>query len=126
MTTSTPRIDRRGPLARAGEELAARHLMSLGMTVLARNWRCPQGEVDLVLRDGDDLVICEVKTRRSLAYGDPLEAITRPKLARLRQLAAVCAKEMDLRAEVLRIDAVGVLWPLAGVPTLRHIRGVLS
>ncbi len=113
-------------LARAGEELAARHLTSQGMRVLARNWRCPHGEVDLVLLDGRDLVICEVKTRRTLAYGDPLEAITRTKLTRLRQLAALCAREFGLHADVVRIDAVAVLWPLEGAPTVRHVPAVWS
>ena len=59
-----------------GEALAARHLVQRGMVVLDRNWRCPDGEIDLVLRDGPVLVVCEVKTRRSTAYGTPLEAVT--------------------------------------------------
>ena len=48
-----------------GEQVAAAHLVASGMTVLERNWRCPQGEIDIVARDGDVLVVCEVKTRSS-------------------------------------------------------------
>ena len=63
-------------LGRYGEVLAARHLVERGMVVLDRNWRCPLGEIDLVLRDGDTLVVCEVKTRTSHDYGSPHEAVT--------------------------------------------------
>ena len=63
-------------LGRYGEALAARHLVERGMVVLDRNWRCPLGEIDLVLRDGDTLVVCEVKTRTSHDYGSPHEALT--------------------------------------------------
>ncbi len=59
-----------------GERIAERHLVARGMTVVDRNWRCPQGEIDLVLNDGDETVFVEVKTRSSVAYGHPLEAIT--------------------------------------------------
>ena len=78
----------RSALGRYGEDVAARHLSDTGMEVLARNWRCDLGEADLVARDGDTLVICEVKTRRGLDYGTPLEAVTARKLARLRRHAA--------------------------------------
>ena len=71
-----------------GEELAARYLAEQGWVVLDRNWRCTHGEIDLVARDGDCLVFCEVKTRRGLGYGSPTEAIAYAKLHRLRQLAA--------------------------------------
>ena len=60
-----------------GETLAARHLVGQGMVLLDRNWRCEAGEIDLVLRDGDVLVVCEVKTRSSLRYGTPHEAVDR-------------------------------------------------
>ena len=77
MTSQTH--DGAGPrlaLGEYGERLAARHLVEQGMVVLDRNWRCDEGEIDLVLREGDVLVICEVKTRASLACGSPHEAVT--------------------------------------------------
>ena len=63
--------------------MAARHLVEQGLVLLERNWRCDEGEIDLVLRDGATLVVCEVKTRTSLEVGTPHEAITDAKLARL-------------------------------------------
>ena len=71
-----------------GERLAARYLAEAGLEVLDRNWRCAQGEVDIVALDGDCLVVCEVKTRRGQGFGDPVEAVTWRKAARLRRLAA--------------------------------------
>ena len=70
-----------------GERVAVQRLVGQGMVLVDRNWRCDLGEVDLVLRDGDVLVFCEVKTRSSAAYGHPLEAVGRAKGARLRRLA---------------------------------------
>ena len=88
-----------------GEEIAATHLRNAGMLILDRNWR-PHGsevagEVDLIARDGDALVIVEVKTRRSLAFGTPVEAVTRRKIRQLRSLGAgVARREVDPRAGV--------------------------
>ena len=59
-----------------------------GYQVLARNWRCREGELDLVVSDGAQLVFCEVKTRSSTAFGAPVEAVTEAKRLRLRRLAA--------------------------------------
>jgi len=70
-----------------GERLAARCLVESGMQILDRNWRCDQGEIDIVAMDGTCLVIVEVKTRRSLAFGSPVEAVSAVKAARLRRLA---------------------------------------
>ncbi|MDX2375569.1 YraN family protein [Microbacterium sp. LRZ72] len=76
--------DERG---RAGEARAARHLEQAGWRVLARNWRCVHGEIDIVAERGDEIAIVEVKTRRTRRFGHPLEAITPRKLTRLRYLA---------------------------------------
>ena len=107
-----------------GEAFAARHLSSQGMVLLDRNWRCDLGEIDLVLRDSRILVICEVKTRSSLAFGWPLEAVTARKAARLRRLAARWLTEHSVRPDEVRIDLVGVLIPASGTPQLEHVRGV--
>src|SRR4028119_1143926 len=90
MTTAMTRAAaaRRSVLGAQGEALAARHLTEQGMVLLDRNWRCPIGEIDLVLRDGSVLVVCEVKTRSSNAYGSPLEAVTERKAARLGRRGA--------------------------------------
>ena len=107
-----------------GEAYAARHLVAGGMVLLDRNWRCDAGEIDLVLRDGDVLVFCEVKTRTSTLYGNPLEAVTDQKAARLRRLAARWLAAHRLRPRDVRIDLVGVLVPRQGAPSLEHVRGV--
>jgi putative endonuclease len=108
-----------------GEDLAARHFVAAGFTVLARNWRCPVGEIDIVARDGDVLVIAEVKTRRSTAYGTPVEAITRHKLDKLRELALMWLREHPSGGVQVRFDVVGVLLPKSGPAQLEHLRGVL-
>lgn len=108
-----------------GEAVAARHLVEQrGMEVLDRNWRCPDGEIDLVLRDGAVLVVCEVKTRGSLAYGTPHEAITDAKLARLRRLAVAWARAHDIFAPDIRIDLVAVLRPAHGPVLVDHVAGL--
>src|ERR1700691_3807011 len=73
-------------VGRYGENVAALHLVEAGLEVLDRNWRCAAGEIDIVAREGDVVVICEVKTRSSTTFGAPQEAITPVKAARLRQL----------------------------------------
>ena len=119
-----PTAARRRELGRFGEAYAARHLVDGGMVVLDRNWRCEAGEIDLVLRDGTVLVVCEVKTRSSEAFGSPLEGVTERKAARLRRLAARWLAEHDLRPPHVRIDLVGVLMPAGGSPVVEHVRGV--
>src|SRR5688572_32790037 len=82
--------ERNRALGLYGERVAADHLQSLGMVVLARNWRCRFGEIDLVAREGSTLVICEVKTRTGTTHGTPVEAVVGRKATRLRRLAAHC------------------------------------
>jgi putative endonuclease len=123
-------VGRQGPvrakdaLGAYGERLAAAHLRAVGMTVLERNWRCPIGEIDIVARDGDVLVVCEVKTRRSLAAGHPLEGVTPRKAHRLRRLAAAWILERGVHPAEVRIDLVGVLRPVRGRSSVVHVRGV--
>jgi len=107
-----------------GEKLAGRHLEASGFTVLARRWRCSQGEIDLIAVDGGCLVICEVKTRRSVSAGIPAEAVTPTKLARLRRLAAVWLAQQEVSWADVRIDVVTVLLPGAGPARVEHLRAV--
>ncbi len=120
--TTTAR--QRSALGAYGEALAARHLIQQGMVLLDRNWRCDLGEVDLVLRDGRILVVCEVKTRSSLAYGSPLEGVTEQKASRLRRLAARWLADHEVHPDEVRIDLVGVLVPPSGAVEVDHVRGV--
>ena len=111
-------------LGRKGEALAADFLEEAGMQVVERNWRCSQGEIDLVARDGDELVFVEVKTRSSLGYGHPLEAITVAKLARLRRLASAWCVAHPGQKGLVRIDAVAVVAPMFGAVVVEHLKRV--
>lgn len=115
--------NRRQAIGAYGERLAERALVESGMIVLERNWRCADGEVDLILRDGDDVVFCEVKTRRGTAYGTPAEAIRRVKVGRLRRLAVHWLATSRVHPREIRFDVVAVLCPLKGAPTVEHLRG---
>lgn len=111
-------------LGRRGEAIAAQHLAASGLRVIDRNWRCQQGEIDLVLHDGDELVFVEVKTRSSVAFGHPFEAITAQKLARLRRLAAAWCEAHPGSHDRIRIDAVAVIAPADGDPSVEHLKRV--
>lgn len=117
-------MGRRQEIGRYGEDVAARYLTEQGIAVLVRNWRCRLGEVDIVARDGDSLVICEVKTRSGTGYGSPLEAVTPVKLGRLHRLAAEFLRESGLRVPQVRIDCVAVLRSPRGRAVIDHRRGV--
>lgn len=108
-----------------GERVAARHLVDSGYELLEANWRCREGELDLVARDGDCLVVAEVKTRTSNRFGSPIEAITARKAARLRRLAgAWLAAHPGAGVRAIRIDVVGVECPPRGSAVVTHLRGV--
>ena len=111
-----------------GEDLAAAELERQGMRVLARNWRCALGELDIVALEsaGDQhtLVFCEVKCRTGLGFGDPLEAITYAKVRKLRQLAAEWLSTHGSRPAAIRLDAVGVVLTRGQAPVVRHVRGI--
>ncbi len=96
-----------------GEVLALRYLVGKGYEVLEKNYRTRRGEIDLILRHEDVLVFVEVKARRGRGFGDPLEAITRGKQARVRRMAeaylAAQGPEFLEEFEEVRFDAVGVL-----------------
>ena len=111
-------------VGRYGEDVAARFLAEAGLVVLERNWRCELGEVDIVAREGDVLVFCEVKTRSGTVYGTPLEAVTARKAARLRRLASRWLAERPVRPATVRIDVVGVLRPARGAAQVEHVREV--
>lgn len=115
-------------LGRAGEDFAARYVTELGWAVLERNWRCPAGELDLVAldplgRDGPVLVGVEVKTRRSLDFGHPWEAIDAAKLARLHALIRLWAHHHGVAGPV-RVDALAVVGAVADGMRCEHLRAV--
>ncbi|GAA5062873.1 putative endonuclease [Thermocatellispora tengchongensis] len=112
-------------LGKDGEQLAVEYLQAGGMQVLDRNWRCREGEIDVVARDGGTLVIVEVKTRSGHSHGSALEAVDRGKLARLRALAGRWLSEWQgERFDSVRIDVIG-LEKVGRTFAIRHERGVI-
>jgi putative endonuclease len=99
----------RRSLGAAGEARAAEWYAAQGYEVLARNWRCRDGELDLVVRRGGVLAFVEVKTRSSARFGSPVEAVTPAKQRRLRLLAFRYLREVGMRAPRLRFDVVSIL-----------------
>ncbi len=112
-------------VGRHGEDVAAAFVQDAGWTVLDRNWRCADGELDLVALDGDELVAVEVKTRRSVAYGTPAEAVTARKLARVRRLTAQWLSAHEERPRSVRVDVIAVLLPARGPAEVDHLVGVV-
>ena len=103
------RVEGRRALAAQGEAAVAGWYESSGYEVVDRNWRCRQGEMDLVLRRGDVIVFCEVKTRSTAAFGAPVEAVTHAKQVRLRSVATRWLEQGSHRAGQLRFDVASVL-----------------
>jgi putative endonuclease len=106
-----------------GEDLAVGYLEGAGLTVLARNWRCAQGELDIVAIDGRTVVFCEVKTRSGPGFGAPAEALVPAKVRRIRRLAAAWLAEAGRGWPDLRFDVVSVVCRRGGEPTVEHLRG---
>jgi putative endonuclease len=116
----------RTEIGQRGEDAAAAYCERIGMTVTARNWRCPMGEIDIVAWDGDTLVLCEVKTRRSERTGSPEDAVSVTKQRRLARLAEAflasgCRHPLSVRFDVIAIRVLG-----EGRALLRHHRGAFE
>jgi putative endonuclease len=111
-------------LGRDGEQAAVNYLEGCGFRILDRNWRCAEGEIDIVAVDRHTFVVCEVKTRSGTRYGTPLEAIGRAKRSRLRKLAVRWLTAHGVRFDQIRIDVVGLLYEGTGGFTIEHLRGV--
>jgi putative endonuclease len=111
-------------LGQRGERVAEDYLKATGARILDRNWRCRDGELDLVALDCGVLVAVEVKSRTSWAFGHPFEAVDGVKLARVARLAAAWAREHGLRHAARRVDVIAVTGPEKEGPLLEHLRGV--
>jgi putative endonuclease len=121
-----------GALGRYGEDVAARYLAASGLQLLERNWRCREGELDIVARERGALVVCEVKTRSGTAYQHPLAAIGPVKARRLRHLTERWLVERWPRhaggaglPDEVRIDIVSVVRGRRGAAAVEHVRGVV-
>ena len=113
----------RRKLGEWGETQAARYLVAQGCTIVAMNWRCPAGEVDLVVIDDGCLAFVEVRTRRGQACGSPEESITARKLARMAAVAATYVYEQKW-AGGRRLDVVAIQVHGKDGPTIEWYRGV--
>ncbi len=110
-------------LGAKGEQIAAEYLERESMTVLDRNWRCRDGELDLVARDGTEIVFVEVKTRSGIGFGLPAEAVTSRKAQRIRRLASQWLAEHIGGWAQVRFDVVGIVLPSSGEATIEHYAG---
>jgi len=112
-------------LGARGEALAAEYLEARGYRIVDRNWRGGrQGELDLVARDGEEIVAVEVKTRSGTASGHPFEAITPAKARRLRGLLLSWVREHREHADGLRVDAIGIVLPAHEAARIEHLRSI--
>lgn len=109
-------------LGERGEDAAAAFLERSGMQIVERNWRSQHGEIDIVALDGDTLVLCEVKTRRTARKGTPEEAVTPAKQRRYAKLAAAYVQAAGLEPVSLRYDVVTLLVIAEDRALLRHYR----
>ncbi len=121
MTTWT-----RAEIGALGERLATDHLIGIGLRIVARNWRCRYGELDVIAADPvtDTVIFVEVKTRTGDGFGGLAQAVTAQKALRLRRLAAIWLAAQDHRWAAVRIDVIGVRIGRRRTPELTHLRGV--
>ncbi|HEX2069548.1 MAG TPA: YraN family protein [Actinomycetota bacterium] len=112
-------VEDRAHVGISGEDAALAEYRRRGYRVLTRNWRCPLGELDLVLIRDQLVVFCEVKTRRGAAFGGPFEAVTWQKQRKLRQLAEAFLRAMRLDPPAVRFDVASVMTTDRGTPSIQ-------
>jgi putative endonuclease len=108
-----------------GERLAVRHLKKSGLKIVTRNYRNRFGEIDIIALDGQTIVFVEVKTRKSNAAGNPLEAVDEAKQAKIIRVAEAYLKQRRLFENSVRFDVIGIVWnedELNSKPELTHVR----
>lgn len=116
----------RAEVGRRGEDAAAAYLERAGMHVIDRNWRDGRGELDIVALDGETLVICEVKTRVTVAQGTPEEAVSETKRRRLVRLAGSYISSQGLEPCPMRFDVITVRVIADDRALLRHYRAAFE
>lgn len=122
MVALTPKASK---LGENGEQFVADYLTKIGYQIMSRNWRVREGELDIVARDQNGLIIfVEVKTRTSITFGDPLESIDRKKLFRIQKLALAWLATNLRLGNPYRIDSAGVIISRSGEITLDYRKGI--
>lgn len=114
--------DERKKLGERGEDAAAAYLERAGLEVVERNWRCPVGEVDIVALEDETLVLCEVKTRKTVSKGTPEDAVTPAKQRKYRKLAAAYLQSTGIGDVCVRFDVITILVIAPDRALLRHHR----
>lgn len=108
-------------LGRRGEDLAVQYLERHGLVVLSRNWRCREGEIDVIATDARRLVVCEVKTRSSREFGAPSEAVDERKARRIRRVTQAWLTAHHVRWCEIRFDVVSIVAEPGGPAAVQHI-----
>ena len=112
-------------LGKEGERVAERYLQKKGYMLVERNYRCPAGELDLIVLDRRVVVFVEVKTRTGLGFGSPLEAVEFRKQRKMIQVAQFFLAEKRLQQRDARFDVIGVSW-LGREPVVEHIENAFE
>ena len=106
-----------------GEDLATEFLRTKRIVPLQRNWRCRDGELDIVATDGVRLIVCEVKTRSGTSFGEPAESVSPQKAERIRLLTRQWLAEHPLSLAEVRFDVLSIVWPSGASPRIQHFEG---
>lgn len=112
-------------LGRLGEQMAEAFLCARQYRMIARNYRCPLGEIDLVVRDGPTLVFVEVRSQTGQAFGDPLESVTLRKQRQIAKAAAHYVMAHRLEEQPMRFDVIGIRW-IDGMPHFSHVKAAFD
>lgn len=113
--------DTRISLGKKGEDLAAGYLQHIGLRIITRNYRQKSGEIDIIARDKEYLVFVEVKTRKSLKFGQPFEAVTAKKQAQISRVAMDYITRNKLHDHPVRFDVVSILMSKDGKTDITHL-----
>ena len=108
-------------LGKHGEELASEFLESAGLRIIVRNYRNKTGEIDIIARDQETLVFVEVKTRKSLTYGQPYEAVSRKKQKQICRLALYYMTRNKLHDQAVRFDVISIVMTSNENPKIEHL-----
>ena len=102
-------LNNRQRLGKSGEETIVKYLKKNGYLIIIKNYRCKLGEIDIIAKDGSDLVFIEVKTRSGLSYGSPAEAVNRRKQRQISRAAQYYLAEQQLFDSPARFDVISLL-----------------
>ncbi|MBM4175373.1 MAG: YraN family protein [Ignavibacteria bacterium] len=109
-------------VGKTGEDLAENILIEAGYKIIKRNFRFGHGEIDIVAMDGDCLVFVEVKSRRTLEYGEPEYSITQSKIKQLKRIAEAYYYINKIESQECRFDVITILGDLKNNPKINHIK----